>query len=221
MNRISVCGIACLVLFWVGCADVPREAVELSATLGRDLAEVHRAHRSLAVRYFGRMRSDIRTFIDTVYRPYQVENTVKAFKLDEKIKTAIGPDEALKITELFVRLLSEQVEKYRLELEGKLQHQEFEVLSAIDEAHTRLQRANAIVTGHLASVRKVQEAQEDLLSKLKLDGLGKEMGDKIAGLSDQLAHLVEKARRGEEKADKAIEDVRKLIGGIKAEVPSE
>lgn len=34
-----------LLFVWPGCAQVPKESVELSVTVGRDLAEVHRSHR--------------------------------------------------------------------------------------------------------------------------------------------------------------------------------
>ena len=47
------------------CDLVPQEAVELSNTVGRDLEEVHRAHRALAELHFQRIEDDINNFIDT------------------------------------------------------------------------------------------------------------------------------------------------------------
>jgi hypothetical protein len=40
--------ILCLLLY-TGCAQVPKQSVELSATVGRDIAQVYKAHRELVV----------------------------------------------------------------------------------------------------------------------------------------------------------------------------
>jgi len=193
----------------------------LSATVGRDLAEVHRAHRALAVKYFARIKGDIQTFIDTVYRPYQIRETMDKFKLVDRLKAAPSPEEAFKIAEMFNRLVSEQAERYRRELVGSIESQEAEVLGAIDEAHARLQTASAVVTGHLASVRKVHDAQNEALSKFGLEGLREKVGDKVAAMSDRLAGLVEKARRGEQTADEAIKAVKELVEKFNPGSPDE
>jgi len=55
------------------CAQVPKESVELSSTVGRDLAVVYDAHRELAQVLFSRMRHDVNRFVDDVYAPYQIK----------------------------------------------------------------------------------------------------------------------------------------------------
>ncbi len=197
------------------CAQVPKESVELSVTLGRDLAEVHRAHRELAARYFDRMSQDIEAFIAEKYRPFQIRKTMEDFRLIERIEEARrkgGRPDPLEIMELFVRRLSEQIETYRGELLGNIARQEDEVIGTIDEAYLRLQNANAIVTGHLASIRKVRDAQAELLGKRDLEALRDRMGAKAADLSDRVNDLVERARRGEEKVDRAAEALKELTG---------
>ena len=67
----------CLLLC-IGCAHVPKESVELSATVGRDIAQVYRAHRELAVVLYERIKSDINRFIDEVYAPYQIQKLLQA-----------------------------------------------------------------------------------------------------------------------------------------------
>jgi hypothetical protein len=56
-----------------GCAMVPKESVELSTTVGRDIASVHEAHRNLANALFGRMKQDVNRFVDDVYAPFQIQ----------------------------------------------------------------------------------------------------------------------------------------------------
>ncbi|WDP86961.1 MAG: hypothetical protein HUN05_19035 [Desulfobacter sp.] len=48
------------------CASVPKASIELANTVGRDLEEVHRAHRALASLLFDIMEKDINKFIDEI-----------------------------------------------------------------------------------------------------------------------------------------------------------
>ena len=44
------CLLVLIAIFLIAaCARVPKESVELSATVGRDIAQVYKAHRNLAV----------------------------------------------------------------------------------------------------------------------------------------------------------------------------
>jgi hypothetical protein len=43
----------------MACAQVPKQSVELLATVGRNIAEMHRTHRELGVLLYDRMISDI------------------------------------------------------------------------------------------------------------------------------------------------------------------
>jgi len=202
-----------LIAVFLGCAQVPKESVELSVTVGRDLAEVHRAHREITIRYFDRMKKDVNEFIDEIYRPYMIQNTMSDFKLLERIKSAVGrADEvrAFDIMSLFVSLLSEQIENYRRELLQNISRQESEVLLAIDDSYQKIQNANAIVTGHLASIRKVHDAQQELLSRGKLDGLRDEVATKTVAFSDKISEIIEKARRANETIDKVEERMRAI-----------
>ncbi|MEK7477732.1 MAG: hypothetical protein AAB152_19100 [Candidatus Coatesbacteria bacterium] len=61
-----------LILLSAGCASTPKESVELSATIGRDLEAVHTSHRELAKLLYARMKQDVNTFVDTKYAPWQI-----------------------------------------------------------------------------------------------------------------------------------------------------
>lgn len=205
-----------VVLGLVSCAQVPKESVELSVTVGRDLAEVHRAHRELVAQYFGRMRQDINGFIDEVYRPYQLKHSMEDFRLVERIQQAAqatsGPD-ALQIMELFVSNLTNQIESYRNELLQNIAQQETEVLAAVDDAYQKIQNANAIVTGHLASIRKVHDAQEELLQRTNLADFRNRITRNTVALSDKIESVTAQARKGEESVDKVIDKLRTLTSG--------
>ena len=213
MRKFSYLLLFGLIAQILGCAQVPKESVELSVTVGRDLVEVHRAHRELTMRYFGRMKNDINGFIDEIYRPYMTQNTMADFKLLERIQSAVEKGDevrAFNIMKLFVSLLSEQIENYRRELLKNISKQESEVLLAIDDSYQKIQNANAIVTGHLASIRKVHDAQAELLSRVKLEGLRDEIAIKTVTFSDKISDIVVKARKVDQTIDKAEERMKAI-----------
>jgi hypothetical protein len=85
----SVCfTVILLTAFISGCAQIPKESVQLSVTLGRDLHEMHRAHKELIIKYFARTKDDINNFIDNKYRPFMLKQSMQKFNLIKKIKAA-------------------------------------------------------------------------------------------------------------------------------------
>ncbi len=213
----------CLLLY-AGCAQVPKQSVELSVTVGRDIAQMYRAHRDLAVILYGRIKSDVNKFIDEVYAPYQIKKLLQAdhedFKkgdanalfsaLDAAIKQPNNPDvqkTALDAMDVFVQVVRAEIESYRQERLAPILAQEKEVLSAIDRSYNQIHYANSIVTGHLASIVKVHDAQEELLNEFGIEGLRKDIGQKLANTSNKVAEFVEKAK----KFDGTIEEIEKKI----------
>lgn len=223
---IAVVAIGC-----VSCAQVPRESVELSVTVGRDIAEVYRAHHDLAVLLYDRIKADVNTFVDDVYAPYQIQKVLEAdfadfkandpesvfFKLNAAIENPNDADaqkEALEYMGDFVILVREEVEAYRaIRLEPVLQ-QEAELLGAIDRSYRQIHYANSIVTGHLASIVQVHDAQEELLNELGIEGLRDQVGVKLANISKDVAKFVDSAERVEGTLDQVeakIADLTKKL----------
>lgn len=214
------------------CAQVPKESVELSATIGRDLATVHQSHRELAEILFSRMRHDINRFVDEVYAPFQIRNVMnrqnelaRSANPDDRdkslllaINSAFKPDapqglqdKVLRGMEIMVRKIRADVESMRRELLDPLHAQEAEVLASIDRAYQQLHYANSIVTGHLSSVAKVHETQAELLQAIGVEkDLRKEVGENLAEATEKIGDLVDAAEKADAKLDSAEENARKL-----------
>lgn len=121
-----------MVFILLGCAQVPKESVELSATVGRDIAEVYRAHRELAVLFYKLIKGDINEFVDEVYGPYQINKLLLGEQKDfqegkESLFFALNnavnkPDnssaqkDALDSMDVFVQVMRADIESYRMEL---------------------------------------------------------------------------------------------------------
>jgi hypothetical protein len=196
-----------------GCATTPNEAVELSVTVGRDLEAVHSAHVALAKQHFDRMEKDVNAFVDGTYRPYAIKQNMKDFRLIEKIADPSKADglDPLKVMEVFVNGLTKNIEDFRRKLLDPVRAQRQEVLTSLEEAYRRVQDGQSIVTGHLASIVKVHEAQDEVLAKAGLAGLRERLVDATAEASDQIAALTRNVELGRGKTDeieKTIEDLK-------------
>ena len=219
-------------LVFVGCAQVPRETVELSNTVGRDLTQVHQAHRELAVLLFDRMEGDINQFVNEVYAPYQVRKLLEAdfddFKsgnpeslfaaLDLAMKSPRDTEaqlSAVDAMDIFVQVVHEEVEAYRAELLRPVKEQREETLAKIESSYLQIHYANSIVTGHLGSVVKVHDAQEELLNQFGVEDLREEVGHKLVAASEKISRLTEKASSVEDSLDKNQEKIEKVATEIK------
>lgn len=216
----------------VGCARVPMESVELSATIGRDLATVHKAHRELAQILFSRMRHDVNRFVDEVYAPHQIQTAMSRQKelatssdpqdqkkslllaINAAFKSDAPPqlqDAVLKGMGIMVQKIRNDVETMRQELLDPLDAQEAEVLDSIDRAYQQLHYANSIVTGHLSSVRKVHETQAEMLNAIGVDrDLREQVGKNLSIASVKIADLVKAAEKSDAKLEKAEETAQKI-----------
>jgi hypothetical protein len=215
--------IIALSLFLGACAQVPKEAVELSATVGRDIAEMRKSHIALVDIYYTELITDINRFIDNVYLPFQIQTTL-ADDLWKKemlsaIESASRPDstgaaqkESFQRIEAFLLIIQEEVESYRKLKLDPVKKQYADVSSRINKSYEQIHYANSIVTGHLASVVKVHESQNEILKKLDLKDLRTEVGKGLSGISDKIGELIQKAQAGEEKLDSIVSKFNDLLG---------
>lgn len=230
--RLKFLGVILICLIATSCAAVPKESVELSTTIGRDLAVVHEAHRETAKIIFSRMRNDINRFIEGVYAPYQINIVMSRQKdlatssnpNDHKKSLLLGINAAfssdaspklqnavLKGMGLMVSKLRNDIESMRNQLLDSVNLQEKELLASIDRSYQQLHYANSIVTGHLSSVVKVHNTQAELLESIGVErDLRSYVGEHLAGASDKISKLIEKAEKADNKLDKAEENVIKI-----------
>jgi len=200
----------------VSCAHTPPDAVRLSEVMGQDLAEVRRAHRELVRVYFGRLKASVDAFVDGVYRPYVIERAIDGSNLLAELDRARKPHavlDPLDVLEGFVEEATAQVERYRAELRVPLDAQERELLSDIDSAHDRLAQANAALTAHLRSIRKVEAEQDTLLSAV---GIPVDLRSRLSGglvrLSGQVERFLGNARSTSAALDSLPGELRRALG---------
>ncbi len=214
------------------CAQVPREAVELSTTVGKDLAQVQEAHVNLAHVLFDGMKSDVNAFVDDVYTPYFINRHLQAEQRDFKLrkdglfgaldKAVKNPDnaedqsDAIAYMEVMVSVIHDGIESYRKKRLKPILDQEKEVLAGINKSYMRIHYANSIVTGHLASIAKVYDAQEEILNSMGIEGLREKIGSRLAKTSESVRNIVEKARKVDVKSQGIQEKINEITKKLDA-----
>jgi len=224
--------LVCLSALFITCAQVPRESVELSTTIGRDLAAVHESHRELAQILFDRMKGDINRFVDQVYAPHQINVAMarqqelaespnesdRSRSLLLAINAAFQDDASPELQEAvlqgmnsMVLQIRNDVESMREEMLAPVLAQEQEVLNSIDRAYQQIHYANSIITGHLVSIAEVHDAQADLMAAVGVEqDLRSVIGTRLSQTSRQISDIVDSAEQAESNLPMVEENIKKL-----------
>lgn len=201
-----------LALLLSACATVPRESIELSNTVGRDLEEVHRSHRALAELLFDMIEKDANRFIDEVFAPAYITAFANEFELDKTVRGIVeqAPQNLLPVLIRFVDKATQRIERERAELLSPLREQRKKLLDEIDASHRQIQAAQAILAGHLASVLRVHDAQNEAFKEVGLEDIRGKVADVAGGASDKIAALIVEAEKANGEIDKLEEVMTKI-----------
>jgi len=181
-------------IFVGGCASVPKESVELSYTLGNDLESLHRSYKTLIERYFESLRREINGAIDRVFIPAYINDFVKTVMLVENAK-ADRPD----LIEAWARIAIETIDNERTKRLAPIEKAEKDLLVIVNDAFDRAVRANATVTAHLNSIRKVKEVQDDILESLKLKDVREKINNALADASGKAKEITDDINKAAKK----------------------
>lgn len=224
-NHLKVI-ITSILLLLTACAQVPKEAIELSATVGRDLAEIRKSHIALVDLYYDHLFDDINQFVDDVYLPFQVQQTLSDPELKKELLKAIEAasrddatgttqKEAMEIIESFLVGINDEVDSFKEEQLKPVKEQYHNLVTNLNQAYDQIYYANSVVTGHLASVRKVHDTQDEILAKLSLSNFKTTVGKKLADLSDDIDNLAKKAKEKSQSIEEIIAEFKELVGSKK------
>jgi hypothetical protein len=218
-KRVCAVIFACIAI--IGCAQTPQQSVELSNTIGRDLLELHRAHRELANRYFDRSIQDVNTFVDTKYRPFVIQQTINDPQLNfrgrftRSLEPGADPD-AVRFMSTYANGVMNRVEAFRKELVTPIQKRKDDVLGDIDKSYQQVILANAAVTGHLASIVKVTDVQNQVLSDLQLKDLRDRTLTQVVAVSDKISQLTAEGERVNADTAQGAAEIQRIGNEIKA-----
>ena len=218
-----------LFFLFASCVQIPSESIELSKMMGEDLKEIQRSHIALVNMHYNDLEKNINNFVDNVYAPYQIGKLVEADiqdmkdGLDDTLSgmLASAPNDteaaknALEFMDDFVRLLRKEIEAYRLELLWPVQKQRQELLNQLHISYGNIIGANASITAHLSSIKKVKDAQNDLLQQLGIErDINAEIRLKMADMSSKINEALDKANEIDYQSDDAIDQFNNIKNKI-------
>lgn len=212
------------------CAVIPKETVTLSKHIGQDLQSLHSSHRNMVQLYYGKIKSNINTFIDDVYSPYIIHFVLESELTNHKEgKTSLygsiekagtngskeNTEEALNVMLDFYEAAMSQINLKRDELLSPIIKQEQEILKAIDDSYQNTLSANATLTAYLSSARKVKETQDKALASIGLNGLNDKTTEKLVELSDFMDEVLKKSEQIDIKSTEAQKQIEEVISKFK------
>jgi len=219
-----------MLMMLTSCVSIPNETLVLSKTLGQDLKELKRSHLSTINIYYSNLESKINRFIDDVYSPFIIQfvlerefesfdNEEASIITDLKLATRAeatqeDTDKALQSMVGFQSIAMQQIAQKRMELMQPIREEQLEILQAINAAYDNAIAANASLTGYLASVGDVKEAQTESLAVIGIDRA--EVDQSMLRASDILDQVISKGREVDTKAEDARAQMNALIKQIKS-----
>ena len=213
------------------CVSIPKESVTLSQTLGKDLEILHKSHRNMVNIHFEKIKDDINSFIDDTYAPYVIHyvlsrqleayekgDSTSLYSVIQKAGEVKGKEEsekALEKMESFLSAARRNIENKRKELLIPIEKQQNEILKAVNDSYKHAIYANSTISGHLQSIRKVKEAQQEALSLIGLEGADSVITNSLVKVSEKVGEATEKAKEIDVKGKDALEKLEEISKKIK------
>ncbi len=212
------------------CISIPKETVELSKALGKDLKVLHTSHRNVVTIYYQKIKDNINIFVKDVYAPYVINFVLKkelnSYKSNQESifkslndaaqnNTVTATEKVTKDMQDFLSAANRQIKKKTDELMNPITTQETELLLKIDQAYQNTSYANSTITAYLSSIRKVKATQQEALSMIGLQGIDSLVTTRLLQLSEGVKEAIQKGKEIDTKSDNAINQIKEITDKIK------
>jgi hypothetical protein len=221
-TRVLVPFLSVLFLF-AGCSNIPKEAVDLSYQIGQDTESLHQSYRKLIRLHFDAVRQIYEDqWTEKVLVPY-VKSYVEETRLSEIVAGKIvwdakqekfveptpGRDavQFMDTMQAWSKEFSETTQQLRKDFMAPVEKAESDLIDSVDEAFAQVARGNVAISAHLASLRHVQDSQDELLDKAGMKDVRQKVAEGLAKASEDAANFSGRI----ESATKKAEDTKKKL----------
>ena len=218
MNRFLI---VCISLLMFGCsATVPKEVVELSYKMERDMVQVQSTYIYLVKQHIRLLKLQRENYLKNEWIPQYVRSWIEDGQLiamaNGRVEYDEEADKFFPVTDpnrqnqlqgvvLWAEAAVFVIDEKRQSLIKPLELAEAQVIDSINQSFSLLLRGNKTITAHLNSIRNVQDVQNDLLSKVELDGLRDKLNMQLSQLSDDATTGLDKIRKIDQQTKKYTE----------------
>ncbi len=227
--KIRVLTAVIIALIFNACVSIPKETVELSNVLEKDIIALHNSHKNMVDLYYGQLERDINNFVDEVYAPFIIHYVLKSeltrYKKGEESLYGIieqagrkeGQDEAkeaLKVMSEFIEDANQQINTKRRELLNPVLQQKRNLISRIDRSYKNAIYANNVISTYLKSIRKIKETQKEALSLMGLEGADEIFNSSLLKASEIINDAIRKGKQIDVESDAAFNEIMKITERI-------
>jgi hypothetical protein len=221
MNNMNNFLIVCISLFMFGCsATVPKEVVELSYKMEKDMVQIQSTYISLVKQHIGLLKLQRENYLKNEWIPQYIKSWIEDGQLigmaegtveyDEEADkflnvTVLNRQAQLQGVVLWAEAAVSGIDDKRQSLIHPLEISEAQLIESINQSFSLLLRGNKTITAHLNSIREVQDVQNELLSKVELGGLRDKLNMQLSQLSIDATTGLEKIRNLDQKTNKYTE----------------
>ena len=221
MWRIRTWCSYCALIILSACASVPPEAVELSYLVGRDIGRLQQSYDLLLEQRFEDYRAQRIAYLENVWAPAFIAEWIKDGRLIDTARGVVvydeGKDDYVSPTpgREQQQLLSTiygwsdaaifEMNDKRKSLLDPLNEQERQVRREARAAFDQVIQANAYITAHLNSIRKVQDLQKQALEALGIKDVVSSLNDRLVQVSNSARDGLDAIREADGHVDRAIE----------------
>lgn len=207
-----------------GCtSSVPKEIVELSYQMEKDLVQLETGYISLVKQHISLLKQQREDYLQNEWVPLFIESWIKDGELiamsdgskvyDEQLDQFIVVTDINRQTQLngiveWANLAVEEIDLKRQSLIKPLEESETQLIEDINRSFSALLLGNQTVSAHLNSIREVQEVQNELLSKSEWGGLRNNLNQKLSDLSQEAQTGLKEIRKLDKKANKQLEKLK-------------
>lgn len=204
-------------------ASVPKEVVELSYQMEKDLVQVKSTYISLVRQHVTLLKRQREYYLQHEWIPNLIEDWIAEGELislangtkiyDDELgdfKSVSSPQRAKQLNSIvqWASVAVEEIDAKRKELLQPLDDAEKQLIEDIERSFSLLLLGNQTITAHLNSIREVQNVQNQLLEKAEWGGLRNDINSKLSNLSDQAMSGLNEIRKFDNQSKKTLEKLK-------------
>lgn len=215
---ISIGLIAFVTLLAAGCANIPRESVELSQVMGKQVQSLESADEATIRAFFKEKRAEARRFMKDEWIPQFANNYLSAPLESRILDETCGKQkhaDCLRAILIISKNAEIQIQRQYRKILDPLDQTEDTLLAAVQADYSEVERENDALTALLASATKVQAERQAVLSKL---GVSEGQIDRtLATVSGQVAKVTANAKSLDSNLEKFTQKMKALRESLRTQ----
>ena len=204
-------------------ASIPKEVVELSYKMDKDMTHVEQAYVDLVRQHIAVLKKQREDYLYNEWVPALLEDWITEGMLiemaqgkvvyDNQVDDFVAVDKPNRLAQLngvkeWALVATDEIETKRRELIVPLEKAESVMLTDIRQSFALMKQGNQTITAHLNSIREVQDVQNELLESVDLEQLRNSINQQLSELSDQASQGLDKVRELDKKSQPYLEKVK-------------